>query len=567
MIRKKKRICPIIARAAVAAAFATAPFLSQIDDGGIVSSAAAQTSGPQARWLPTGSLNVPRKGHTATLLRDGRVLVTGGANRERVESSAELYDPVRGVWQLTESMHAQRYGHTATQLLDGRVLVVGGTQQAPWINSAEIFDPVSGAWTLTAPMVYGRIGHSATLLADGSVLVAGGQRRVGSMESTASVEIFDPAAGTWNLTGALVRPRQEHAAMRLSNGDVMVFGGWNYDPLLYDPQGPLVDEGTERYSAVTRSWSLETVGARNDIFGRAALSLPDGKLALVGGYRNSIEDDVIFTRTSIGTVEFLSPTGNTLPDAEILLAYPRQRMTATALPTGEMLVVGGLNGNIEEWPVGTMTADIALAETITVTGQSGRNGHGTTRASSLITARHDHTATLLQNGSVLVVGGAMLAADGGEFLPGTGTLIREMALSSAELYGDFPAGTIEPSFTGTWFDPSQSGHGLFVQVLPNNHLLAAWFTFNPAGTEQSWFIGTGSYSGNTATVTSVVQPMGGRWIPNFDPAHVVNNPWGSLTFTFTDCNHGRVEFNSTAGYGAGSMNLTRLTQPAGLACP
>ncbi len=51
------------------------------------------------------------------------------------------------------------------------------------------------------------------------------------------------------------------------------------------------------------------------------------------------------------------------------------------------------------------------------------------------------------------------------------------------------------------------------------------------------------------------------------PRRVVNNAWGSLTFTFTDCTHGKVDFVSTLGYGAGSMNLTRLTQPAGLTCP
>ena len=65
----------------------------------------------------------------------------------------------------------------------------------------------------------------------------------------------------------------------------------------------------------------------------------------------------------------------------------------------------------------------------------------------------------------------------------------------------------------------------------------------------------------------VFQATGGRWIPNFDPGRVVNSPWGTLTFTFADCNHGRVDFNSTTGYGSGSMNLTRLTQPVGLTCP
>jgi hypothetical protein len=47
----------------------------------------------------------------------------------------------------------------------------------------------------------------------------------------------------------------------------------------------------------------------------------------------------------------------------------------------------------------------------------------------------------------------------------------------------------------------------------------------------------------------------------------VANPWGTLTFTFTNCDHGNVDFDSVFGYGSGNMNLTRLTLPAGLACP
>ncbi len=127
---------------------------------------------------------------------------------------------------------------------------------------------------------------------------------------------------------------------------------------------------------------------------------------------------------------------------------------------------------------------------------------------------------------------------------------------------------IGPGFTGAWFDPAQSGHGLFLEVLQNNALLAWWFTFNPAGTEQSWFGGVGNYSGNTAVITQVTQTTGGRWIPNFDPSKLVQIPWGTFTFTFTDCNHGKVDFTSPVpGYGIGSMNLTRLTLPAGLTCP
>ncbi len=129
------------------------------------------------------------------------------------------------------------------------------------------------------------------------------------------------------------------------------------------------------------------------------------------------------------------------------------------------------------------------------------------------------------------------------------------------------AGAIGPAFTGAWYDPAQSGHGLFIEILPDSRIQAVWFTFNPAGTEQAWFVGSGTYVGNKATINAVVQPTGGRWIPNFDPSRIVANPWGSLKLAFSDCSHGVVEFISTAGYGTGTMRLTRLTKPAGLSCP
>jgi len=127
--------------------------------------------------------------------------------------------------------------------------------------------------------------------------------------------------------------------------------------------------------------------------------------------------------------------------------------------------------------------------------------------------------------------------------------------------------SIGPGFTGSWFDPAQSGHGLMLEVLTGNRVLAMWFAFNPEGTQQTWFGGVGTYSGNTANIADVALPTGGRWIPNFNPAAIVRNPWGTLTLTFTDCNHGKVEFSSVRGYGSGSMDLLRLTQPAGLTCP
>lgn len=124
---------------------------------------------------------------------------------------------------------------------------------------------------------------------------------------------------------------------------------------------------------------------------------------------------------------------------------------------------------------------------------------------------------------------------------------------------------ITPAFTGAWYDPAQAGHGLFIEVLPSQRLLAYWFTFTPDGTQQAWFGGDGAITSDFAVVDAN-GGTGGRWIPNFDPAQYTSQRWGALTFAFTDCNHGRVWFVSDPydpAWGNGSMDITRLTQPAG----
>ena len=215
-----------------------------------------------------------------------------------------------------------------------------------------------------------------------------------------------------------------------------------------------------------------------------------------------------------------------------MLGASRANHTATLLTDGQVLIAGG-GGSVDS------RFELLKSAELYDPGSGLWSSTG-----DLNRAQSGHTATLLSNGKVLVVG------------------------DDAELYESVaPPGTIGPAFTGAWFDPAQSGHGLFVEVLPNGRFLAAWFAFNPAGTQQAWFVGVGTYNGSTATITAVGQPTGGRWIPNFDPNQIVNNFWGTLSFTFTDCNHGKVDFNSVLGYGTGSMNLTRLTQPAGLTCP
>ncbi|MCA1835031.1 MAG: IPT/TIG domain-containing protein, partial [Actinobacteria bacterium] len=149
-------------------------------------------------WSPTGSLNIGRFVHSATLLSArpcgsncGKVLIAGGANNI-VRNEAELYDPATGRWAATASMKEPREGHAATVLFGGGVLVVGGGGATYDIHlpdavaSAEIFDPAAGVWRYTTFMGEARGMHTATLLSGstcqgasppsycGTLLAAGG---------------------------------------------------------------------------------------------------------------------------------------------------------------------------------------------------------------------------------------------------------------------------------------------------------------------------------------------------------------------------------------------------------
>jgi plastocyanin len=128
-----------------------------------------------------------------------------------------------------------------------------------------------------------------------------------------------------------------------------------------------------------------------------------------------------------------------------------------------------------------------------------------------------------------------------------------------------PPPPLTPGYTGTWYDPAQSGQGIFVEILPGNQMLAFWFTFSPEG-QQAWFGGVGPIEGNRAVIPAV-RTTGTRFIPNFNPAETTRGQWGTMTITLTDCSNGRVDFNSTLGFGSGSMILKRLSLPAGLECP
>lgn len=245
------------------------------EDRGTVYWASAEVYDPaHGRWEPTGQMEVPRASHTATLLPNGLVLVSGGLNQDGLLSSAELYDPDSGSWTATGDMHSARAGHTATLLGDGHVLVAGSAAgNGNVVATAELYDPETGTWSTTSGMAVARRQATATLLPDGRVLIAGGSFGGTSVfNALASAEVYDPARGVWS-TAASMHARHDHTATLLPDGTVLVAGGFGSEEMM---------ASAEVYDPADDTWSA--IGDMHDA--RAAHSatlLSNGNVLVAGG--------------------------------------------------------------------------------------------------------------------------------------------------------------------------------------------------------------------------------------------------------------------------------------------
>lgn len=335
-------------------------------------------------FSPTGGMGDARTVATATLLPNGTVLLAGGYNPPTTWASAEVYDPNTGLFTSTGAMTTARRAHTATLLANGKVLITGGRVPPNYFASAELYDPDTGLFSSTGSMNSARAFHSATLLANGKVLVAGGW--LGGSNFVSSAELYDPDTGLFSPTGSLMAAREFHTATLLANGTVLIAGG---------DIGNTSLASAEIYDAnVGLFYPTGSMGAARTSHTATLLPAsavrPHGKVLVAGGGSNSGPPAFASAELYDPDTGLFSPTGS--------MSTARWNHTATLLPAYEMrphgrvLLAGGDGGSFSSGLLANAELYDPDTGTFSPTG-------------SMSTLRHQHSATLLPNGKLLVAGG------------------------------------------------------------------------------------------------------------------------------------------------------------------
>lgn len=243
-------------------------------------------------WTETaGPMSVARRSHTATLLPGGKVLIAGGGNGVSTTTSqpiqsAELFDPATGLFTVVGNMLDRRSAHSAILLDDGTVLITGGSNGTGTLfptTSAEIYNPADNTFTAVGPMNFSHLAQLPGKLRDGRVVQgssyfndthtsAGGR-------ITDESEIYNPATRTFVAIAPMFKQRIDIGAQGLLDGSLLIAGG-----VTTSPSFPSIFQPTsEVFDPVTSSWKLSGImsSGRDEFSG---LLLDDGRVMISGGF-------------------------------------------------------------------------------------------------------------------------------------------------------------------------------------------------------------------------------------------------------------------------------------------
>lgn len=345
------------------------------------------------RVTPTGELGAAcaeqqtaRAAHTASLLDDGRVLISGGYDDKGPLSTSEIYVPRDGQFVAGPAMRVARSGHTSTTLIGGRVIVAGGLDAGGKpAGSLEVFDGSTFARSIAMD---GRAFHTATRLQDGRVLLAGGVGQAGVMASTA---IYDPKSDSVRDGPTLKAPRARHAAVLVSDSVVALVGGIDQTSTVGLVEFVDVDAGKSTSGPI-----LQT--PRSD----AAVWFLTAKRAIVvaGGYGQRVTE--LGRGTAITSIEVIDvasdPAASSVLCSDANLSTARAAAAVAPIPHGFLVAGGSVSPGEVSSGAEALTFDAGPCRpTIDATGD-------------LFASRFSAVATPLVSGDLLVTGGATLSS-------------------------------------------------------------------------------------------------------------------------------------------------------------
>ena len=356
--------------------------------------------------IVTPRLAAPRFGHEATLLDDGRVLVTGGltgfANNNVIVpiplAMVQVYDFIRNVWRVFGSLDGlSETGpglfSSTIKLADGKVLAVGTIEDGDQFGeSTVVLEPSEDSWKQLPPIPSLRGQPDMVALDDGRVLVASGfdvsELSAYSPETLNVVEIYDPATGLWQQAADMNQALMLQAVVLLDDGRVLVTGGrgddfeWSSRAEIYDPEA---DE-----------WAL-TTSMHHPQKQPIAVVLSDGRVLVTGGLTTPFGPPVATSEIYDPAAGTWSPTGT--------MEHVRLFHTLTLLPDGRVLAAGGQN------PAGETNSPHSTTEIFDPRTDSWSPGP------DLAEPRLNHSATLLPDGRVFLIGGIGVVFEIDEIYP------------------------------------------------------------------------------------------------------------------------------------------------------
>ena len=314
----------------------------------------------------------PRDGHTATLLQDGKVLITGGGFGTKVSKTAEIYDPKTNKFKRTGDMTTPRTSHASVLLKDGRVLITGGrmyinpNRPAIELKSAEIYNPKTKQFTRINDMNNTWVDHNTTLLNDGRVLIS---------SFKPFMEIYNPITNEFKETVHCLTKRCPDNATLLNDGTVLLASGVDIinktrcNPQIFDPKTETIKyTGQITYG---RSFSTATL-------------LKNGEVSIIGGSSRG------YKQGYSGQSEIYKPlTGTFRLTAKVTPL--RSWHSSILLDNGKVLVVGGETG-YDEGRRDLKSCELYDAQTDKFI-----------KIPDMHYARTRPTLTLLTNGNVLII--------------------------------------------------------------------------------------------------------------------------------------------------------------------